>query len=82
MSIIICPDCHEENFGSAIFCKKCGADFNKPGLFSRFMDKSSAYKSRRKGTLLLDVLDTLEEYGGPSGWSLRLYRNNDRSSRK
>jgi uncharacterized C2H2 Zn-finger protein len=74
MSSIFCSDCNEENFSTANFCKKCSADFNKRELYSRFLNKSSAYKSRRDNAILLDLLDVLEEYGGPWGLSARLNR--------
>ena len=82
MGIILCPDCHEENFSTASFCKKCSADLNKRPPFSRFLGKLSALKGRPRATLLIDILDVLEDYGGPWGWSLRLNRPPDRTGRR
>jgi len=74
MSTIFCPDCNEENFGSAEFCKKCGADFNQRPPYSRFLNRRSPFKTRPRTALLLNWLDRLEDFGGPWGWSLRLTR--------
>jgi hypothetical protein len=78
MSSVYCPDCHEGNFGSATFCKKCGADFNERPPFSRVLGRKSIHKTRRKTRFFLNLLDMLEDTGGPQGWSLRINRPPDK----
>ncbi len=74
MGSFCCPDCGQEHFGNAEFCKRCGADFNRREPYSRFLHRKSAFKRRHKAGLLLDLLDVLEDYGGPWGLSVRLSR--------
>ena len=82
MGSIFCPDCNEENFGSANFCKKCSADFNQQKSYSRFLNRASLFKSLHRAGFLLSLLDSLEDYGGPWGLSARLNRPSDRLARK
>ncbi len=82
MSIIHCPDCNEENFASASFCKRCAADFNRPHPFSRILGRTSAFKNRSRAGILLDLADVLEDFGGPWGMSVRLTRPTSRQENR